>query len=458
MSQTQSISDTQQSMDNFTREAISSNNGIRLCDSNADNTLSLFCYNKCTVDDTDFMKNCRGVVFNNDTLVFKGFPYTPEIPLSDFESFKGLCTDDFQKYEFYDSYEGALLRVFFWNDKWYVTTNRKLDAFHSKWSSKDSFGDMFKNAVEYQYRQESSVIHTNIGAGVEDEAVYEKFFDTLDKNCQYMFIACNTFDNRIVCSATEVPTVYHVGTYTESREFTMDVNIGFPFPAKHEFSSFDEVGKYVDESGFERIQGVVAFGPNNFQAKLMNTDYLELFNARGNEPSIKFRYLQIRMDEKQTNMLYFLYPRFADTFDEYENTLYEIAQQINSNYIKRFIKKKYVTVPKEEYTVMKACHSWHLEDRERNRISLRKVIELLNEQTPTSLNHMIRHFKSNSKTQAKRPRAKSDLDVVNPDDFEVVKESDATGGDIAHTEGHSVFETDETLDNSSTDVQASLSQ
>ena len=187
----------------------------------------------------------------------------------------------------------------------------------------------------------------------------------------------------------------------------------------------------------------------------MNTDYLELFNARGNEPSIKFRYLQIRMDEKQTNMLYFLYPRFADTFDEYENTLYEIAQQINSNYIKRFIKKKYVTVPKEEYTVMKACHSWHLEDRERNRISLRKVIELLNEQTPTSLNHMIRHFKSISKTQAKRPRAKSDLDVVNPDDFEVVKESDATGGESTPTQEDTVFETQQSTDTASTDVQPS---
>tara|TARA_B100000900_G_C20587088_1_gene720035 strand:+ start:971 stop:2338 length:1368 start_codon:yes stop_codon:yes gene_type:complete len=421
MSQTQSISNTEQSMDNFTRESVSSNSNIRLCDSTADNSLSLFCYNKCTTEDTDLVKNCRGVIFNNDTLVFKGFPYTPEFPSEEMSKFTELFEDDFQNYEFYDSYEGALLRVFNWSDKWYVTTNRKIDAFHSKWSSKDSFGQMFRNAVEFQYRQEGSDIRRNIGECEESE-VYEKFFDTLDKTYQYMFIVCNTFDNRIVCSASETPVVYHVGTFKDCGEqFSMNETCGFPYPVRHRFESFDDVEKYVNDSGFERIQGVVAYGPRNFQVKLLNNDYYNLFNARGNEPSIKFRYLQVRMDEKQTNMLYFLYPRFADTFDEYENSLYEIAQQINSNYIRRFIKKKYVTVPKDEYVVMKACHSWHLEDRDRNRISLRKVIDLLNEQSPTSLNHMIRHHKLNSKKEAKRPRAKSDLDTINPDDFEATE-------------------------------------
>ena len=112
-------------------------------------------------------------------------------------------------------------------------------------------------------------------------------------------------------------------------------------------------------------------------------------------------------------MLYFLYPRFADTFDEYENALYDIARNINNNYIRRFIKKKYVTVPKEEYQVMKACHTWHLEDRAKNRISLRKVIDILNEQTPTNLNKIIRRYnneKNSEGVKQKRPRAKSDVD------------------------------------------------
>ena len=46
------------------------------------------------------------------------------------------------------------------------------------------------------------------------------------------------------------------------------------------------------------------------------------------------------------------------------------------------------------FFVMKACHNWHLEDREKNRISLRKVIDTLNSQSPSCLNKIIRRLKS----------------------------------------------------------------
>jgi hypothetical protein len=89
-------------------------------------------------------------------------------------------------------------------------------------------------------------------------------------------------------------------------------------------------------------------------------------------------------------MLYELYPRFTDQFESYENTLYGFAKTIYDAYVKRFIKRQFVTLPKEEYTIMRACHSWHLEDRGKNRMNLRKVIEKMNAQSPTTLNKMIR--------------------------------------------------------------------
>ena len=37
------------------------------------------------------------------------------------------------------------------------------------------------------------------------------------------------------------------------------------------------------------------------------------------------------MDRENVDMLYYLYPKFADQFDNYENILYECAKQINYN-------------------------------------------------------------------------------------------------------------------------------
>ena len=63
---------------------------------------------------------------------------------------------------------------------------------------------------------------------------------------------------------------------------------------------------------------------------------------------------------------------------------------------------------------MKQCHQWHLEDRERNRISLTKIIDVINNQSASILNSLIRKYKNEQETkqtkQQKRllnPRAKS---------------------------------------------------
>ena len=276
------------------------------------------------------------------------------------------------------------------------------------------FGEMFKKAIEYEYTREGNAIKERIG---ETENVYESFLNSLDKNLKYIFLTRNTFENRIVCQALENDTVYSVGVFKQDHSFSIENDSGIPYPTEHTFSSFDELKTYVHDSGFEKTAGIVIFGENNKQWKLLNHEYQKLFDARGNEPSIKFRYLQVRRDSEKTNMLYFLYPKYADIFDEYENALYQVAQTINSNYIKRFIKKKYVTVPKEEYKVMEAAHKWHQENRERNRISINKIIEILNEQPPTNLNTIVRKFNNEKNAKGentKRPRAKSDDNIQDP--------------------------------------------
>ena len=193
---------------------------------------------------------------------------------------------------------------------------------------------------------------------------------------------------------------------------SFDVDVGVERPKEIEFESFQSMTDYVEGISIENYQGVIIFD-GNVQYKILNSNYVELFNIRGNEPSIKFRYLQVRNNVKHVNDIYYLYPRYADKFDEYEDILSRLARSINNNYVRRFIKKKYVIVPKEQYQVMKECHEWHLQDRERNRISLNKVTDIINQQNATSLNRMIRKFIEENKeytenTSLVRPRARSD--------------------------------------------------
>ena len=386
-----STPDIDESKLEFNRKNIESlNKYIRLVDSNEETGLDLFCYIHCESTDSDIRKQCRGVVFHHDELVMKGFPYTMEYTEQDnLDEINNNIVSIFDNCSFYDAYEGSLIRMFFFKDKWYLSTNRKLDAFKSKWASKESFGSFFKKALEIEF-ENNERLRNAIPFDISKDDVIERFQSILDKDKQYMFLLMNNNENRIVCSAPEKPTVYHVGTFVDYK-LSMEEDIYLNYPRKHNFENIEQLLAYVrNDSDYTKIQGVIIFTSENKQYKIFNQEYADYYKVRGNEPSIKYRYLQIRNIKKFNETMHYLYPEYKDAFAEYENHIYEIAASITQSYVERFIRKNYVTVPVEEFQVIRLCHAWHLENRLENKISINKVLDVLNQQSPTNINRMIR--------------------------------------------------------------------
>ena len=382
-------------------------NKIRLVDSDPNNNLDLFCYVRCVDNSDPKVKSCRGVVTSKDKVICQTYGYTHEYTSDNIETIKQTMEFD-SNFVVQDAHEGSLLRAFCVNNTWYITTHRKLDAFRSKWASKQSFGAQFVESLVAIYNTVSSFkekiddvsdddianvsVFTLRSTEHDKNPILLKFLHTLDNSKCYCFLVRNTSENRIVCQSPDTPILYHSGTFEmgTSKFLGHTSDLGIPVPATHTFSSWEEVCEHVDEKiNHEDHQGLIVFNGQD-HIKILNKEYKRYFDVRGNEPSVRYRYLQVRMNKEMTDALYELYPRYTDQFQNYENMLYGFAGVIYDGYVKRFIKKNYVTLPKEEYTIMRACHSWHLEDRTKHRMNLRKVIEKMNEQPPTILNKMIR--------------------------------------------------------------------
>ena len=375
----------------FTRENIEKNKQIKMVDTDPETGLSLFSYIHCSPTDSDLIKRCRGVVYKDDQLIMKGFPYTYEF--CEKENLQEIKDNvDFETCSFYDSHEGSVIRMFYFGGKWYLSTNRKFDAFKSKWASKDSFGSFFTKALQNEFETNEKLMSkiTDYNKETDSGDVIKFFADQiLDKDKQYMFLLLNNKENRIVCEPSENAKIFHVGTFVDGN-LSMSEDICIPYPVKHNFENIDQLLSYVDKVNFKQLQGVIVFAPNNLQFKIFNIDYQYLYNVRGNEPSIKFRYIQVRMNKDYNESLHYLYPDFSKQFEDYENHIYDIAGDITNAYIERFIKKNYVTVPIEEFGVIRKCHNWHVENRVENKISINKVIEILNDEPATNINRMIK--------------------------------------------------------------------
>lgn len=370
---------------------------VTVYDKDEETGLELFCYNKCSKEDDEMIKQCRGVIFYKDQLVARSFPYTEEFVVTETntETLKShFNTFSENKYSVYDAHEGALIRIFNFEGKWYLSTHRKLDAFNSKWSSKDSFGDSFALALESELTKNEQLKNA-LPSVTECETVVNRFTSILRPEKQYMFLIKNNKENRIVCYPPETPTIYHVATMTNDTIDTDDNTTYLPNPAKHFFNNVDDMLTYVKTLDHYKLQGIIVFTNNSgTNYKLINEKYNEYFNLRNNQHSLKFRYLELRNDPEMVKKLKELYPEMTHLFENCEKQLGQAAIKIYNTYVNRAIKKMYVIVSKEEHYVVKQCHEWHLEDRNTNKISLGKVTEILNKQTANILTKIIRNLKN----------------------------------------------------------------
>lgn len=362
---------------------------IRLADSLDD--LKLYHYIHCDDNTSEDISSVRGIIRCGDNIVCKTFGYTPEIDVNEID----LYIKNLDGCKIYDAEEGATIRVFFHSNKWYLSTHRKIDAYRSKWGNvnSSSFGDMFIDALEWE-ASNGSLKHLKYESR---ETLFDAYCDTLDRGKNYTFLVRNTVDNRIVCDAPEHPQVFFIGSFDRSTHELLDGNdSGLNTPSTLNFSTLEELVDYVNYIDWTKKQGVIVYMPNQKQVKVINYTYMDYFNARGNEPSIKFRYLQLRTTDEYEK-LYDLYPDYIPCFEKYERVIDYLTSKIYHAYVDRFIKGNRVPLPQPEYFVVQNIFNWYLKDRKRNKISLQVVKNQINSQTPTSLNKMIKPYMKNVK-------------------------------------------------------------
>lgn len=348
--------------------------------------LRLFTFTSCQPEDSIDVKINRSVILDNtDTVICKSLPYTTEIENLDDEQFNNLNLDD---YDICPSIEGSLIRLFYFNNQWIISTNRKIDAFSSYWSSRFSFGQLFMNHLLNIYPNQMN-------------HVLEYFYSKLNTTDTYFFLIQSNYENRVVCNVPE-PKMYYVGKYVNNdysvlnREpFDSEGSIPQIQKITTEIKSVQDLKDYImgHVLPFD-TQGLLLFNNStNEQIKIYHPEYRRYWRIRNNVPNLQLRYLQLRLaPETELSQFFTLYPRFRPVADRIENDILEIARLIYHAYVNRFIRKQYVSIPREMYHILKMAHEWHISDRTNNKIYFHKIMTFVNEQEPGLLLGIIRKF------------------------------------------------------------------
>lgn len=391
-----------------------SENQVRCMDTDGD--LEIWSYPECSNDSPEDVKRQRGIIKDKEgNVIVRSFGYTNEFTEGDVELITEKVGAGLDDWIFHQSVEGTLLRMFFYNERWYLSTHKKLNAFKSRWSCKQTFGELFFEGLNDIYHRADAL---------------EWLQEQLPRENVYFFLVRSNQQNRIVCHTHHLKkkeSLVFLGHYCDNDDFVFyhkgdgPENLAVlrvmesPQLMPNSFATVDEIAEAVKATDPFLAQGVIAFRKGGFESfKVLSSEYVRYYRVRGNNPNLRFRYLEVRNQPEQVKLLYVLYPKYTILFDEYEGTLYEIAKVIYQFYVSRYIKNQYVTLPREEYLLLKKCHQWYLADRKNNRIFTQKVLELLASEPPLHLYKMIRRFHLDGKFGNVMPYARPDMKIEVP--------------------------------------------
>lgn len=414
--------------------------------------LSVYHYEQMTKNSTvprnEDLKDYKGIVISKDNkIVSQGFGYTPEVLITDktklIELLKPNNEGVFKNIKFYKSIEGFGISLYYFNGKWEIKTNKKLDAYQSSWGCNISFGEIFMKALinvllsngkysydqELQFQQCDSCLEKNdnvceycLGSGYIDTENENQLFDSyvskLDTTKTYSFIVHNIHENRIVCDAPKCEWLYFIGEFKDGKLLSTNTS-GIDHPEVLKINTLNELTTFVNNIDPKELQGVMVYTETQ-QIKIYNTLYHKFFMLRGNEYSIDKRYFQLfdhyeldklkhlynsndnskdnsndnstefdELHNKVINDFYLMYPDKIHDFQTYEQKLVNLSDKLVRCFIKRYIKGEYYQLPPAEHAIMKKCFdNYQFKNSKKGRKSLftvNDVYEVLDNETPDNI-------------------------------------------------------------------------
>jgi hypothetical protein len=289
----------------------------------------------------DNIKNIRGIFTDlAGNILCKSFPFIPETTPGD--DFFSKIPEDGEWYKsrcFMRAEEGTQLRLW-WSpveERWIISTTRKIDAFSSEWGHKHkkSFGQL---ALEALADININFVRCSKGNLIE--------CDVLDKDRVYCLLLTSEFENRVVCRNVQ-KKIYTLGCFRRSRNFRFEFCSFYetlmPSPPLCEdaISCKADLVAAIIKTDPLNSTGILTFDIDSMQngcmIKFIHPEYKRLFDLRGNEACHLRRYVDLRNQPEEQKEFARLYSEID--FSQVETAMQKAAEKITKLYVEKYCYK-----------------------------------------------------------------------------------------------------------------------
>jgi hypothetical protein len=231
-------------------------------------------------------------------------------------------------------FEGSIIKLFFYNDKWNIATSKHIEGHKNKWSSKKTYDILFAEAIEKTY-------DTDI----------DSFYKSLEKNYCHTFLLQHP--ENVLTHPIGVAVVYYLNK----------VNLSTIQEEQPENDNF-VVNKTVEEVISDNKQNYMIY-VNNENGKLdrikcLTPSYRETMKLRGEYPDIGLSYLA---NTNQKYLFYKHFPQSIDKFDSIDILLTASVSSIDFLYKNNKVRKEHTNIPKRYIKTIVQLHGQYIKTR-----------------------------------------------------------------------------------------------
>ena len=290
--------------------------------------LIMFKYNQIESDfSNDIVKECRGIILDEDTLEPISVPYFKFFNFSE----PNAAEIDWASAKVLTKIDGSLIKVVKFSDQEIlVSTNGVIDSFKCELNSMigcpyNNFGELFWAAIRNQM--------IDCGYSLDENDPVKWLADNLLPNTTYMCELCSKY-NRVVVQHDEPKLYFHgwrdnISLEEMSFEICNLIDI-FDCPKIYNLKSLDECITATQAMPWDE-EGYVVVDKNFNRVKIKSPAYLMAHHLRGNcihTPSLS-RCLEVFLANESNEILAY-FPEFKSIFDEINKRFNDFSLHINS--------------------------------------------------------------------------------------------------------------------------------
>lgn len=287
-----------------------------------ENDYIIFNYNQIMSDFANpIVKESRGIIFEDKTFRIVCFPFVKFFNVDE----PNAAQIDWESARVQEKIDGSLIKLWYDNDCWNVSTNGCINAFECELPNNliyKNFGELF------------------FGALLDKEILFSGNHDYT-----YMFELVSPY-NKVVVDYPE-PKVYHIGTRNNITGEELDIDIGIEKPKQYNLKTEQEVKKAAKNLPYNE-EGYVVVDKYWHRVKIKSPSYVNAHRLVNNHVVNREKILELIMANEQSEFLSY-FPEYRDEFNKIESHLL-----IWKNYLKiieHFVKEVKDKLNKKEFAL-----------------------------------------------------------------------------------------------------------